>query len=172
MLAFNFLAANSTSISRIVAAANRIAFPDSSIELLPEVIPSLGLKIVSGLTITIRLRSRSSSSETILAIAVEIFWPISTFPMRTLIRPSLENEIQESISGFFKRLGFLVISPMTRSQIINCFQNSGMGTATTEMFLESFQNILFFRIRFFIEKCCGCNDHSRSAVPALCSCFR
>ena len=74
--------------ARSVALAKRMALPDCSMELLPEVIPSSGLLPVRTWAMTILSRGTVSSSWAISASAVEIRWPISTLPVRMTSAPS------------------------------------------------------------------------------------
>ena len=95
---------------RAFAEAWRSAMPLLSKELLPAVYPSLGELSVSAVRTVIRPGSTSSSSATITVNAVVSFWPNSTLPVETVIRPSLWNCSQESKSGLLPKLDERVIS--------------------------------------------------------------
>ena len=84
----SFAAAAASSSSRASAAANRSAVPPCSIDRLPDVTPSFGVREVSPEITTMRARSTSSSSATICASAVVMPCPSSTLPVNTVTAPA------------------------------------------------------------------------------------
>src|SRR4051794_35621747 len=100
----NFLAARSSRIARTSAPAMRNAVPLWSIDWLPAVWPSFGVRPVSAETISTRASGTSSSSAAICASAVTTPWPSSALPVKTVILPSAAMRIQASSMRFPSRL--------------------------------------------------------------------
>src|SRR3954471_2083725 len=92
----SFGAASSISIARTSAAASRSAVPEFSIDWLPEVTPSFGVRPVSAVIMLTRASGRSSSSAAICASAVTIPCPSSTLPVNTVALPSALMRSQAS----------------------------------------------------------------------------
>src|SRR5260221_185536 len=84
----SFLAARPMSRARTSAPAMRSAVPLCSIDWLPAVCPSLGVRPVSPEIIVTRPSGTSSSSAAIWASAVTMPCPSSTLPVNTVTLPS------------------------------------------------------------------------------------
>ncbi len=82
-----------------MAAALRIAMPLSSIEWLAAVKPSFMVRPVSAVWIEIPAGSTPSSSAATMTSAVEMPWPRSALPVKTVILPLGEIRIQLSRLG-------------------------------------------------------------------------
>src|SRR5437016_2694426 len=100
----NFLAARPMSRARTSAPAMRSAVPLCSIDWLPAVCPSLGVRPVSPEIIVTRPSGRSSSSAAIWASAVTMPCPSSTLPVHTVALPSAPMRIQASSMRLVCRL--------------------------------------------------------------------
>ena len=98
------LAPWSTSSARASAQASRIAVPPFSIDRLPDVWPSSGVRAVSPEIIWTRVSGRSSSSAAICANAVKIPCPSSTLPVKIVAEPSASMRSQASSMRFLSRL--------------------------------------------------------------------
>src|SRR4051812_18010514 len=100
----NFLAARSSRIERTSAPAMRSAVPLWSIDWLPAVWPSLGVRPVSAETISTRASGTSSSSAAICASAVRTPCPSSALPVKMVTLPSAAIRIQASSLRLLLRL--------------------------------------------------------------------
>src|SRR4030088_2472717 len=100
----SFLAARPMSRARTSAPAMRSAVPLCSIDWLPAVCPSLGVRPVSPEIIVTRPSGTSSSSAAIWASAVTMPCPSSTLPVNTVALPSASMRIQASSMRFVCRL--------------------------------------------------------------------
>src|SRR3954452_9070416 len=94
--ASSFGAASSRMICTTSAAAIRSAVPEFSIDWLPAVWPSFGVRPVSPEIMVMRASGRSSSSAAIWANAVTIPCPSSTLPVNTVAVLSALMRIQAS----------------------------------------------------------------------------
>src|SRR5262249_32248741 len=98
------VAASPTRIARPSARASRSAMPLFSIDWLPAVSPSFGIRSVSPEIICTRSSGRSSSSAAICASAVTMPWPSSTLPVQTVALPFTLIWIQASSLRLVSRL--------------------------------------------------------------------
>src|SRR5215831_7188219 len=97
-------AASSSRMARTCAPASRSAVPLFSIDWLPAVTPSFGVRPVSPEIICTRSSGRSSSSAAIWASAVTMPCPSSTLPVQTVALPFGSMRIQASSLGLPARL--------------------------------------------------------------------
>ena len=113
----SFFAARLMSMAHTSAPAMRRAVPLCSIDWLPAVCPSLGVRLVSPETIVTRPSGTSSSSAAICASAVKMPCPSSTLPVNTVTLPSalmrnhassvrLVSRLPGSRAGFCARTAF------------------------------------------------------------------
>src|SRR5882757_6948696 len=98
------LLARSIRIARTSAPASRSAVPLYSIDWLPDVTPSFGVRPVSPEIMWTRPSGRSSSSAAIWASAVKMPCPSSTLPVDTVALPSASMRIQASSMRLVCRL--------------------------------------------------------------------
>src|SRR3546814_12437530 len=75
----------------------------------------------------------SNSSATISASAVEIRWPMSTFPVRMVTRPLLPIDSQPSRSGVLARLGLAATRRALLAEAAERPEHAGMGAAAAEV---------------------------------------